>query len=105
MAASQHKTIHRYDYTPPDHLVDTVELKFELGDETTLVFSRLTLRANYDVSSGLRPLVLDGQRLVLRSILVDGRPLPAEKYEVTDERLTIHEGPDSFTPEINRKSR
>ena len=100
MSASLHKTIHRYDYTPPDYLVDTVELRFELGEETTIVCSRLTMRLNYGVSSGPRPLVLEGQRLVLASIRVDGKPLLAKQYRVSDEQLTIHDVPDSFTLEI-----
>jgi len=96
----RHKTIHRTDYTPPDYFVETVDLKFELGEETTVVSSRLTMRANVDVSPGTRPLVLDGERFELAGIRLDGRRLAAEEYSVSDDRLTILRVPEAFTLEI-----
>src|SRR6266704_2549329 len=80
MTETVHRTIRRDDYAPPDYLVDTVELRFELGEETTLVRSRLAVRANYDSAAGMRPLVLDGRRFVLTGLSLDGQPLPPERY-------------------------
>ncbi len=37
-------TIYLKDYAPPAYRVDTIELCFELGEETTRVVSRLALR-------------------------------------------------------------
>lgn len=31
----------RKDYRPPDHLIDRVDLRFELGEELTRVFARI----------------------------------------------------------------
>ncbi|HEY6872065.1 MAG TPA: aminopeptidase N [Geobacteraceae bacterium] len=100
MTETAHRTIHRKDYTPPDYLVDTVELRFELGEETTLVRSRLTVRANCDTAAGRRPLVLDGHRFALRGISLDGVPLAVERYTADGESLTIPEVPAVFTLEV-----
>ena len=43
MTEAAHATIYRKDYTPPDYLVDTIDLRFELGEETTRVHSRLSV--------------------------------------------------------------
>src|SRR5450631_544800 len=105
MAACLHTAINRSDYSPPNHLVDTIHLRFDLGDDTTTVVSRLDMRASYDVSAGLRPLTLDGKRLVLRGIRLDGRALLPEQYSTTDERLTIPDVPALFTLEIETELR
>ncbi|MBI2355385.1 MAG: hypothetical protein HYV06_10265 [Deltaproteobacteria bacterium] len=51
MADAAHRVVYRRDYLPPDYLVDGVELRFELGEETTVVTSRLLLRRNPDLPS------------------------------------------------------
>lgn len=105
MAACSHTAINRTDYTPPNHQVDTVHLRFELGEETSRVFSRLTIRANYDLSTGLRPLTLDGKRLKLCSIHFDGKALLPDQYSLTDEQLIIPNASASFTLEIETELR
>jgi len=105
MSTSAHRTIYRKDYTPPDHLIESVQLCFELGETTTSVVSRLTVRSNYDLASGLRPLILNGKRLVLVSIVLDGRKLDAGQYSMTDELLTIPVTPETFTLEIETELR
>ncbi len=98
MTACTHRTIHRADYTPPDYLVDTVDLKFEIGAKTTRVSSKLSIRANGDVAG--RPLVLDGHSFELKGIQLDGVELPATLYTVEPERLVIPEVPAAFTLEV-----
>jgi aminopeptidase N len=100
VSESSHPTIHRTDYTPPDYLVDTIDLRFQLGEETTLVTARLAMRANHDPTAGPRPLVLAGRRLVLKSISLDGNPLPPDRYVLTAECLTIPDVPAAFYLEI-----
>ena len=99
MSDSQHPTIYRADYTPPDYLVDAVDLRFELGEEYSIVTSRLSLRANYDPAAGVRPLVLHGHRFVLRSLTLDGAALPPDRFQREEERLCIPEVPARFTLE------
>jgi aminopeptidase N len=100
MPDSLHPTIHQKDYTPPDYLIETVELTFDLKPELTRVVSRLSVRVNHDRSLGARPLVLDGEELTLVSIKLDGEELPSERYRVSGERLAISELPETFTLEV-----
>ena len=64
------------DYRPPDWLVETVELDVLLDPKATRVRATLTLKPNPD-SAAPAPLVLDGEELVLKSLKLDGAPLPA----------------------------
>ena len=96
MHDAMHPTIFRKDYTPYDYLVESVELRFELGEETTLVRSRLTMRDNYDRTAGSRPMVLDGHRFRLVSLAIDGRKLDPGEYTFGDGHLTIGNVPASF---------
>ena len=46
MATHTPKTVYLKDYTPPPFLIDEVDMRFELGEESTLVTSTLALRRN-----------------------------------------------------------
>jgi len=80
------RPILRSDYRPPDHAIDRVDLRFELGESSTLVHATLTIRRTAAAGT---PLVLDGEMLTLLSVAVDGRPLSADAYAVTPTTLTI----------------
>ena len=84
------------DYRPPAFLVDEVELDFDLQPSATGVRARLRLRRN---GGHAEPLRLDGERLKLRSVAVDGRALGPGDYEVSDLDLTIPNAPDAFVLE------
>src|SRR5690348_3377988 len=43
------------DYRPPDFLIDTVDLRFELDEKETRVVSRLALRRNPDAADRSAP--------------------------------------------------
>ncbi len=105
MATCEHATIYRKDYTPPNYLVDTVQLKFNLNEDITIVSSSLSMRANYDTTAESRPLVLDGHRFTLRSIRIDGTPLQPEQYVQTQDQLTIPSVPPAFTLDIETEFR
>ena len=100
MATVPYRMIRRTDYTPSDFLIETVDLRFELGEETTVVTSRLRMRANHDTTAGVRPLVLDGHRFVLRRVSLDGLPLAGEQYRFDGERLTVTAVPPAFDLEV-----
>ena len=93
------KAVFLKDYLPPAFLIDTVDLHFTLGEEETVVRSRLGIRAN-PLRDGDQPLVLDGERLELRSVAVDGTALASADYQVTPASLTLPRVPGSFTLEI-----
>jgi aminopeptidase N len=93
------KTVKLSDYAPPDFLVETVELEFDLAESAAVVRSTLTLKRNPARLAGA-PLVLDGQHLELLSLAIDSRPLAPGEYSVDNERLTIPAAPDSLTLEV-----
>ena len=100
MTESPHRTIHRTDYTPTDYKIETVKLRFDLGEQTTLVTSRLRIHANHDTTTGVRPLVLDGHRFVLRDVCLNGTRLAPGQYHIDSETLTIPDVPPAFDLEI-----
>ncbi len=94
------KPIHLKDYTPPDYRVETIELWFDLGEESTRVRSRMELCANHDGAEGVRPLRLDGQELELRSVMLDGAELAEGQYRLDADSLTLPRPPRRFVLEI-----
>jgi len=96
MKNAQPGTIYLRDYQAPAFLIDETDLRFELGEDSTLVISRLTMRRNpiwNDHAPG--PLVLDGQDMLLEKLLIDGRALLADEYLIGPETLTIHALPEA----------
>jgi len=83
------------DYRLPTFLVDRVALEFDLDETATTVRSRLHLRRN-----GPGPLRLDGAGQPIGAIAIDGEALGANRYEVTEDSLTIADPPDAFTLDI-----
>ncbi len=94
MRTEEPRPVHLADYRPFPFAVDTVELDFDLHPSATRVKARLALRR-----TGEGPLVLDGVRLKLVTLAVDGTALDAAAYAVTPETLTIADTPDAFTLE------
>jgi aminopeptidase N len=84
------------DYRPPAYVIDTVDLAFDLKPKATRVKAKLTLRR---AAAAAEPLVLDGVRLKLISLAIDGRALAASDYAVSDEHLTIMTPPAAFVLE------
>ncbi len=91
------------DYTPPDYIVESVDLVFELEENSTLVNSRLLLKRNAANVSETVPLVLSGEELELASVAIDGTPLEIGQYSVDEDSLTIKEAPFEFTLEIQTR--
>ncbi len=90
---------HREDYAVPAFLVDRVDLRFELDEEATTVAAQLALRRNPDSDETDAPLVLDGERMELLSVALDGKRLTETRYNVDAESLRIADVPDAFTIE------
>ncbi|HEY3695581.1 aminopeptidase N [Phenylobacterium sp.] len=84
------------DYRPPAFLIDEVRLDFDLAPDATRVKARLAVRRN---GAHAEPLVLDGERLKLIALSLDGRPLAEGERTLTDETLAIAGVPDAFTLE------
>jgi aminopeptidase N len=86
--------IHLADYRAPAFLVETIALDFRLEPSATRVKAKLSVRRN---GQHAEPLVLDGVRLKLISLAIDGRALSPAEYEVGPETLTIARTPDAFS--------
>jgi aminopeptidase N len=97
MSSETPKTIYLEDYTPPPFLVENVDLHFELGEETTLVTSDLTLVRNPASAPSPDHLTLDGQQLELVDISIDGTRIGGERYRLDDDALTVLDVSDAFT--------
>ena len=90
-------SIYLKDYAPPDFLVDTVALVFELDPQETVVHARLAMRQNPGkVYTTPPPLRLEGHALTLCTIALDGIPLPAYRFRIHDTHLIVPHVPDAF---------
>ncbi len=81
------------DYKPPAFLVETVDMDFALEPDATRVKAKLAIKRNGEHAE---PLVLDGMRLKLISLGLNGKALEPARYTVTAEHLTITDTPDAF---------
>jgi aminopeptidase N len=82
------------DYRPPAFSIDEVRLDFDLASDATRVKARLAVRRNGDHAEALK---LNGERLKLIGVSLNGRPLAEDGFSVDDEFLTILDVPDAFT--------
>ena len=87
------------DYQPPNFLIDTVDLLFDLRDTGTRVRAVLTLRRNPADTSVASELRLDGEGLNPIGVRLNGSELAADAYEFDHESLTIRRPPDEFVLE------
>jgi aminopeptidase N len=92
MRTEEPRPIRLKDYRPPDWLIDTVHLDVSLHPSAATVRAKLKIRPN--PAGAPAPLVLDGDELKLSSLTLDGKPLPAENFIVTPDRLTIAQPPN-----------
>ena len=86
------------DYAPHPYAIDAVSLDFTLEPSATLVKAVSEVRRQAGAPA---PLVLDGVRLGLKRVAINGVALTANAYTVEPERLIIHEPPEAFTLEID----
>jgi aminopeptidase N len=96
MRTDQPVTIHRLDYTPPAHTVDTIALVFDLDPQNTRVTATMQLRRLPDAPADA-PLWLDGDGLTLLSASIDGQPVSAERLHADAHGLRINAPPAVFT--------
>ena len=96
MRTEDPRPIRLKDYTPPAFRIDAVRLEIELDPADTRVRAQLQMRRQ----GGTGPLVLDGEKLKLHEVSIDGVKLGPNAYQVDAEHLTILDVPDApFTLE------
>ncbi len=99
----QAQTIYLKDYQAPAFLVDQVSLTFSLQPNATEVLSRIQYRRNPAASDPAAPLMLDGHNMELLSVLLDGKTLSSDDYQLHDHGLNISNIPDAFELEITTR--
>jgi aminopeptidase N len=88
------------DYRQPDFRLQKVELHFDLRENSTRVKSKMTMERNLaQDSSRLAPLVLNGEKLKLLSVAIDGQKLSATQYTVDEDFLKIATPGEKFVLE------
>ncbi|SEA28805.1 aminopeptidase N [Microbulbifer marinus] len=103
MKDAQPSTVYLKDYRVPEYLVDSTRLHFELQPKATLVKSQLKIRRNPAAGEGLPPLVLDGVELELLSVSIDGKLVPASRYQELPQGLSIPVDAPEFELEIHNR--
>ena len=89
------------DYKPVPYLIDSADLLFQLEPDAAKITSRLAMRPNPGSAARHVPLVLDGEKIQLLSVSIDGTALGAAAYAVSETALTIAQVPQApFTLEI-----
>ncbi len=89
MKTTQAHSIYLKDYQAPEFLIDSTDLRFELHEDFSRVLSRLAMRRNPLADNRAESLILDGQDMVLEKVLLNGRELTAQEYNIGDESLSI----------------
>ena len=87
-------TIYRKDYQAPAFGIETVDLLVQIEEGRTLVTATLDVTRR---QSGAAPLTLDGEKLELEWVELDGVRLESTQYGVTDTQLVIASVSDRFT--------
>ncbi len=91
MRNAQARTTYLKDYQPPEFLIESTTLRFDLFEDHALVVAELAFRKNPDsVISNPDSLQLHGERLELQSLLLDDKALAETDYSVDEESLTIN---------------
>ncbi len=98
--AGAHRTTYLKDYSPPDYLVETVNLQFDLDETRTRVKAAIVFRSNHDRRKENPALVLFGKDLVFTSLLMNGMKLKSDRYTIEDGQLTIRDVPEHIILEM-----
>ena len=74
------------DYRPADFTISTVHLTITLNDNCSQVVSKLSVIRQGKKS---QPLILNGERLKLTSLLIDNQSITEKYFSISDDQLTI----------------
>ncbi|HEY2070216.1 MAG TPA: aminopeptidase N [Rhizomicrobium sp.] len=95
MRTEEPRAIALKDYRAPDFRIAEISLDFVLDPDATRVtaVSKVVRQGAADA-----PLVLNGEKIKLVSVAIDGKPI--DNYLVNDDELVLENLPDSFTLSI-----
>ncbi|WP_367351702.1 aminopeptidase N [Achromobacter animicus] len=92
-------TVYRKDYQPYPYEIPEVALAFDLAPDATEVRCTMHVQRRPEASADAA-LILDGEELELVSVGVNGEPLPAASYQLSEHTLTLRGLPADATVEI-----
>ena len=84
------------NYTAPDYLIPTTDLYFDIFEKSVTVTAILQIKANSNTPAG-HTLKLNGERLKLTLVEIDGEVVSEDDFVVTDKLLCITNVPSEFT--------
>lgn len=91
-----HKVHYLKEYLPPDFLIQSIHIHFDLQEKDTVVTAVLKIQRNPLSKDAKAPLILDGEALTLKKISIDGSALVANEFQVDEHSLKIFTPPDDF---------
>jgi aminopeptidase N len=83
------KTIYLKDYKPSDFTIDSVELTVDIYDDYTIVESLLKIKKHDELLGKKSNLTLNGEGMELLELKFNDEPLPHERFQLSDDKLTI----------------
>lgn len=98
-SSNQVQRTYLVDYQPPPFRVPDINLDFLLHPTETLVKSRMTVIRTQESDGG--SFLLNGKKLTLKSIEIDGENLDESDYSLNESGLTVYDPPDSFVLSIS----
>jgi aminopeptidase N len=93
MAKAAPQPIYRSDYQAPDYQIEHIYLDVDLHEENTRINARLRVTRQGDHT---RPLVLNGEKLRLISVAVNGEPRTPGQFSVEPRHLILPDVPEAF---------
>lgn len=90
------KVFNLSDYKTLDYLVKHIDLEIDLTSNPVSTRSHIHIIPNPKAESHSTHLVLDGENIVLTSIMLNDIPLNKSQYEVTDDSLIIKNVPQGI---------
>src|SRR5687767_4818313 len=97
MKTTEPRATYLKDHRPPSYRIPEIALDFNLDGSATRVTATMQVER---IAAGPEPLLLDGQRLKLISIKLDGRMLEPAAYAADSASLAVFDPPSSFTLEL-----
>ena len=94
------QTVYLKDYEEPEFLISSVILNVNLGDSSTEVTANLSITRNGEHT---KPLKLDGEKLQLLGVKLNGTKLANGDYQNIDDHLMVNTNLNDFTLEVTTR--
>lgn len=96
MSDTQPQTIYLKDYRVPPFLIDSIDLRCELGETHTDIQAVMHLQRNPQSQAPAKDLLLHGQDMELLSVAIDDKPLNPDQYQLNANSLRLLQVPQRF---------